>query len=426
VRTALGALIGAVLLAAPAFAQTPYEAAPPPEPGLGVCPGGLCQPEALDGVFRALAATEAGTSGRPVHILQIGDSHTAGDRITGKLRVELQRRFGRAGRGVLPPGVPYDGYAPYQVTVASRGWTTEQAPLQPPFGAPSPRVGLSGARSVGSPDGMMGFELEPGAEVVRIGLCGRARGPGPGLSVEAGGVGRALDFNGSRADETACREMTLPGPSASVRLVPIGDGAVLDSVRLQRAARGVTVSNLGRVGATLRDLAARDEAVVSVELAAWRPSLIVLAFGTNEGFDDALDPVAYEALLREQVTRMRRLAPEASLMLLDAPDALRTGAANGCSADRLRTPPPSLAVVRDVQRRVAADMGVAFWDWHGRMGGDCSADRLALRAEPFMRGDRVHFTGAGADWIGGILAGDLTGAYDAWKARASANAGAAE
>jgi lysophospholipase L1-like esterase len=426
VRTALAALIGGLLLAGPAFAQTPYAPTPPLEPGLGVCPGGLCQPEALEGVFRALAATEAGTRGRPVHILQIGDSHTAGDRITGKLRVELQRRFGRAGRGVLPPGVPYDGYAPYQVTVAARGWTTEQAPLQPPAGAPSPRMGLSGVRSVGSPDGMMGFELEPGVEVTRIGLCGRARGPGPGLSVEAGGVGRALDFNGGRADEEACREMALPGPSASVRLVPIGDGAVLDSVRLEGASRGVTVSNLGRVGATLRDLASRDEATAATELQAWRPALIVLAFGTNEGFDDALDPAAYEALLRGQAARMRRLAPDASLMILGAPDALRSGAATGCSADGQRAPPPSLAVVRDVQRRVAADMGVAFWDWHGRMGGDCSADRLALRAEPLMRGDRVHFTGAGADWIGGVLAGDLLGAYDAWKARASANAGAAE
>ena len=78
--------------------------------------------------------------------------------------------------------------------------------------------------------------------------------------------------------------------------------------------------------------------------------------------------------------------------------------------------PPALAVVRDVQRRVAADLGVAFWDWHGRMGGDCSSDRLALGTEPLMRGDRVHFTGAGGDWIGGILAGDLMAAYEAWKA----------
>ena len=96
---ARGALIAGLLLlgAGSAAAQTPYQAAPPPEPGLGLCPGGLCQAEALASFFEALAATEAGTRDQPVHVLQVGDSHTAGDRITGKLRVELQRRFGRAG-----------------------------------------------------------------------------------------------------------------------------------------------------------------------------------------------------------------------------------------------------------------------------------------------------------------------------------------
>ncbi|HEY0925496.1 GDSL-type esterase/lipase family protein [Brevundimonas sp.] len=413
--TARGALIAVLLsVAAPVAAQTPYVAQSAPEPGVGVCPGGVCQPEALAGVFAALAATEAGTRDRPVHILQIGDSHTAGDRITGKLRVDLQRRFGRAGRGVLPPGVPYDGYAPYQVTVGQRGWVMENAPLQPPAGAPTPRTGLAGTRATGVRDAMMGFDLEPGVEATTLGVCGRGAANGSPLIVEAGGVGRELDLGGGR--DEVCRDLPLPGGARSVRLVARGEGVVIDSVRLDGAARGVTVSNLGRVGASLRDLAVRDEATVAAELMAWRPDLIVLAFGINDGFDDGLDPAAYEALLRGQVARLRRLAPGASLLLLGAPDGLRNGAAGGCSADGLRAPPPKLAVVRDVQRRVAADLGVALWDWHGRMGGDCSADRLALGAEPLMRGDRVHFTSAGADWIGGILSGDLTGAYDRWKA----------
>jgi lysophospholipase L1-like esterase len=402
--------------AAPAAAQTAYVANPLLEPGLGVCPGGLCQSEALAGVFAALAATEAGTRDRPVHILQIGDSHTAGDRITGKLRVELQRRFGRAGRGVMPPGVPYDGYAPYQVAVGARGWVMEIAPLQPPSplqtGTPTPRVGLSGVRATGTTDALMGFDLEPGGEATVLGVCGR--GAASVLSVEAGGVGRELDLGSGDAE--VCRDMTLPAPTRSVRLLARGDGVVIDSVRLDGAARGVTVSNLGRIGASLRDLAARDEATAAAELAAWKPDLIVIAFGTNDGFDDGLDGAAYEALLRGQVARLRRLAPEAALMILGAPDAERSGVTSGCSADGMRAPPPNLAVVRDVQRRVAADVGVAFWDWHGRMGGDCSADRLALRAEPLMRGDRVHFTSAGADWIGGVLTGDLMAAYDGWKA----------
>ena len=413
-RAAPGALIAILLSAAPVAAQTAYVATPPLEPGAGVCPGGLCQPEALAGVFEALAATEAGTRERPVHILQIGDSHTAGDRITGKLRADLQQRFGRAGRGVMPPGVPYDGYAPYQVVVAQRGWVMENAPLQPPAGAPTPRTGLSGVRATGTRDAVMGFDLEPGGEATAVGVCGRPGADRRGVSIEAGGVGRELDL-GDGGDEV-CRELVLPGPMRSVRVTALGAGAVIDSVRLDGARRGVVVSNLGRVGASLRDLAARDEGTVTAEMAAWRPDLIAIAFGTNDGFDDGLDVTAYETLLRGQIARWRRLAPGASLMILGAPDAERSGATNGCSADGLRAPPPNLAVVRDVQRRVAADLGVAFWDWHGRMGGDCSADRLALRAEPLMRGDRVHFTSAGADWIGGILTGDLMAAYDRWKA----------
>lgn len=412
--TARGALIAGLMLAVagPAWAQTAYLPAEPLEPGVGICEGGLCQPEGLESFFRALAETEAGRRNRPVHLLQLGDSHTAGDRITGKLRVDLQRRFGRAGRGVLPPGVPYDGYAPMQVQVGSVGWTTEQAPLQSAEGVPSPRVGLSGVRSTGAGEAVMGFVLDPGAEAMVIGVCGRALGPGPSLSIEFNGVGRAMEFE----ETSACREMALQRSTSNVRLLPLGDGFVIDAVRLERAGPGIVVSNLGRVGATLRDLASRDETLAATELEAWRPDLIVLAFGTNEGFDDALGSTAYEALLRGQVERMRRLAPRASILILGAPDALRNGTTNGCSADGTRAPPPRLAMVRDVQRRVAAELGVAFWDWHGRMGGDCSADRLAMRPEPLMRGDRVHFTSAGADWMGGVMAGDLMAAYDAWQA----------
>lgn len=417
-RAAAAALSAGIWVAATAAVmaqEVRYAAVVMPPPGESNCPGGMCQVEALTGVFEALAATEAGQRTRPVHILQLGDSHTAGDRITGKLRADLQARFGAGGRGVLPPGQPFDGYAPYQVRIASAGWTSESARLQPPAGAPSPRVGLAGMRTAGGTGALIGFELDPGAEATVVGVCGRARGVGAGLSVEAGGLGRGLDFNGASPDQEECRELTLTGSTSSVRLIPLKQDLVMDSVMLSGAGPGVMVSSLGVIGATLRDLASRDEAIAASELAMWRPSLIVLAFGTNEGFDDALDGRAYETLLRVQIARMRRLAPAASLMLLGAPDALRSGATSGCSADGQRAPPPSLAVVRDVQRRVAADMGVAFWDWQGRMGGACSADRLALRDDPFMRGDRVHFTSPGADWIGGVLSGDLLTAYDAWK-----------
>ncbi len=42
----------------------------------------------------------------PVNILHLGDSHTASDKFSGRLRQLFQRRFGSAGRGMLPMGLP--------------------------------------------------------------------------------------------------------------------------------------------------------------------------------------------------------------------------------------------------------------------------------------------------------------------------------
>lgn len=403
----LALLVG--LAGTPAMAQTPWTPTVLPPPGATVCAGGLCQPEALTLLFEALLATEGGERTTPVHILQIGDSHTAGDRITGKLRASLQARFGSAGRGVLPAGVPYAGYAPMQVQVTPDRWISDIAPLG---GGVAPAYGLAGMRGKGTADSQLDLRFDPGAEADVIGTCGFGRGDGQVLVVEAAGLGRALEFSVGAA---GCAAVTLEQPVAQARLRGAEPGVVLDTVWAQRSGPGVIVSSLGVIGSTLRDFAARDEALVAAELRAFAPSLIILAYGTNEGFDDALDPVAYEALLRGQLWRVRRLAPGVPIMILGAPDALRTDGPGGCSADGQRRPPPSLAVVRDVQRRVSAEMGVAFWDWQGRMGGECSADRLATADEPLMRGDRVHFTSEGADWIGGMLADDLMAGFAAWK-----------
>jgi len=427
VKRALGgALTAGLLLATSAAAQTPYAPVAPLEPRASVCPDGICQAGALRDFFEALAATGDGRRGRAVHIIQLGDSHTAGDRITGKVRAELQRRFGDGGLGLLPAGVPYAGYAPMRVLVESQDWTVATAPLSPGYTLAD--VGLTGVQPpTYGPRPMLRFTPDPGAEPRTVTVCYRAAGRTSDFHLVSDGRWIPVSAPGTAAPVCVGRSLTTPegGPSGPIELWAHATDVVAYSVLLEGMRPGVAVSNLGVVGATLADLATRDEAVISAELALLRPSLVVLAFGTNEGFEDALDPVAYEALLRGQIERLRRLTPGASVMILGAPDALRSGVAGGCSIDGQRGPPPSLALVRDVQGRVAADMGVAFWDWHGRMGGDCSADRLALMSEPHVRGDRVHFTGAGADWIGGMLAGDLATAYEAWKV-AQPRAGSAD
>lgn len=205
-----------------------------------------------------------------------------------------------------------------------------------------------------------------------------------------------------------------------VEIVQFGDshtagGDITSSVlwRLQGRFEGLPIHlhAHGVVGATLNGMAQRDPLYDAGET---RPDLVVIAYGTNEGFDELLDARAYEALLRGQIERVRRSAPGASILILGAPEAMRGDGGGRCAGDAEQRwkAPEMLSVVRDVQHRVAASMGVAFWDWRGRMGGDCSAFALTQGDAPLMRGDHVHFTFAGGDWIGSLLAADLIDAYD--------------
>ena len=196
-----------------------------------------------------------------------------------------------------------------------------------------------------------------------------------------------------------------------LRLVQFGDshtaaGWLPEALRRRLEVglgRPVELTLVAEVGATL---ASRPPQLPGGSPA---PDLIVLAYGTNEGFDDALDLTAYEARLGAEIARLRAEAPGAALLILGAPEAMRGEGGGACPDDpegRWREP-ALLPLVRDVQHRVAAATGVAFWDWRGRMGGSCAAHRLTLGPEPLMRADHVHFNEAGADWLGGLLAADL-------------------
>jgi len=211
----------------------------------------------------------------------------------------------------------------------------------------------------------------------------------------------------------------LDRPGTPVRIVQFGDshtaGGDIEASFLWRL-RGrfegheIGLKAYGLVGATLSAMA-QTEPLLAPEDAT--PDLVIVAYGTNDGFDDLLDPAAYEAQLRAQVQRVRTAAPRASILILGAPEAMRGDGGGTCPADAERRwkAPDMLSVVRDVQYRVAASTGVAFWDWKGRMGGDCSAFALTQGDNPLMRGDHVHFTRAGGDWIGSLLFADLMSAY---------------
>ncbi|ATE63732.1 GDSL family lipase [Rhizorhabdus dicambivorans] len=448
----------------------------------GDCAGALCDYSVLRPWFEKLAAARGG-SGKPVHILQIGDSHTIGDSITGAWREALQARYGSGGRGVMPPGRPFQGYNPRGVSVdMSPGWTISSI-----FGAGSQNP--AGAR------GLAGFSITSNVAGARIGLtasanetftrlilCATAE-PGAGnLVVTAGSQVDRMEL-GALLTRPECKTFEYDRPQYAVSVVTEGGPVTITSWASFRDAGGVALSNVGVVGSQFVHFSRNDDAVVAEELRSYDPDLIVIAFGTNEGFAPRVSPQEYEITLRTQIGRIRRLAGRVPILLLGAPDALtrrnellsnaptvtpapciepvtlppadpppppvaspadpqgiddvldslgRSAAVAGGTAPvvpapaatpaprtgwaitaRPLFPPPGLKVVREVQRKVAHQLRLAFWDWEARMGGRCTAVTWVKLQPTRMRGDYVHYNTLGGQDIAGRLQADLDAAMNA-------------
>lgn len=437
------------------------------------CAGGLCGYSTLRPYFEKLAAARGGD--RPVHILQIGDSHTAGDAITGAWRDALQARYGSAGRGVMPPGKPFQGYNPRGVSVdMSPGWTISSifgAGSQNPRGA----LGLSGFSITSNVSGArIGLTASANQMFDRFVICAIAE-PGAGaLVITAGGQSERFEL-GALIARPECRDMSFDQMQGAVSVVVDGGPVTITSWATFRERGGVVLSNVGVVGSQFVHFGRNDDSVVAEELRSYKPDLIVIAFGTNEGFAPRINPQEYEITLRTQIGRIRRLAGRVPILLLGAPDALtrrnellsnaptatpapciepvtlppstpitsapeqpadaddisdvldalgqRSGTAQVrpvpavAPAEAPRTgwaitarplfPPAGLKAVREVQRKVAQQLRLGFWDWEARMGGRCTAVSWVKLQPTRMRGDYVHFNSAGGQEIANRLQADL-------------------
>ena len=388
------------------------------EPAREACKGGLCEGRALVPFLRVLKTARS----RPVHILQIGDSHTANDNFAGAWRDILQARYGDAGRGVLPPGRPWAAYSQHQVTVTqSPDWLVSSVLTARKAGRSDQIFGVSGWRLSAPPaGGELKLQAEDGHAFRRFVVCA-ASGPTAGvMTLSMGGQAASVQLRANKAG-ALCSSLTADAP-ATTAAVTAGAGVDLLSWAVFTGQPGVVVSNLGVTSSELATMGLNGDEALEAELAAYAPDLIVLAYGTNEGFHSNFSSADYEAVLRAQIERIRRLAPGAPILLLGAPDAqtrLRGALANSDQGHLARVgaggwfSPPALEDIRAIQRRVAASEHVAMWDWGVRMGGVGAAARWANADPPLIHADHVHYTPLGGQRLAERLQGDLDGLCNA-------------
>jgi lysophospholipase L1-like esterase len=429
--------------AAPAADAAPDDGADPLAPG---GPALVAPPGSLDAWHAALARAEAGAVDGRVLVSMFGDSHTAGDHLTARLRAELQRRFGDAGRGIVAAGKPpYRHYYQRDVEYGSSGaW----------------KAFVGGHKSDPEPYGLMGFRVEAtrsaeawvetcaacptGTAVSRFELFYLAQPGGADLEY------RVDDEKWKRVTTASARGADAH-PESLVVLVPDGPhklalrrakkGIVsIFGVAMERDRPGVVLDGLGVVGRRMGHLHQWDWSVIGAQLAKRDPRLVIVQYGTNEADDDDLDLERVAMQYDEVLARLRAVVPNASVLVLGPPDMAARAAGKACDKPppkrRRGDPPPvlgpdglpvvppecqwhtpeALTNIIAVQRAAAARAGVAFFDTFAAMGGGEQMDGWSKADPKVAYGDRVHFTDVGyTRWADALLA-ELLAGYDAYVA----------
>ncbi len=416
---------------APSLFATTTETAPGFEPAL------LPPAKSLANFYAALSALAAGRRPQPVTILHLGDDHIASDRFAGVLREHLASRFGLAGRGLMMPGL-----FPIRGMQAGRGgqWSLANAAA----GAQGP-FGITGARMTASTsDAWIRFTAAQGtfdwAEVTFM------TGPGFGTAlVSIDGDTKLVPTQALRASETSIR---VTSKAREILIKPKGDGPVsVLSAATGTNSPGIAYSSLGLPGATAWTAEKWTPDFAANDLSKLNPDLILMEYGTREGFDDELDAKQYETRLGLLIDQIKQWAPRASILIVGPPDAARLpGFAGGAGAQVCRAlnlqeigiygrmmegaderlarwhSPPKLDAVRASQRRAAATAGVFYWDWAKYMGGPCAIHAWASSTPPLAEPDHITLTEAGDGRSARALFAELMAGYDSYQRALQAKA----
>ncbi len=391
----------------------------------------------LSGFYAALSDLQSGARVEPLTILHLGDSHIAADGFSGDLRASFQARFGDAGRGMMMPGFVFPYYKARGVTFARNGkWQAANSFKNDPgpYGLTGVRLSSrsKGAELTLTSDGGV-FEW---AEVAFL------AGPGGGEAKVTFGDGK--QSISTHAPNSQIKRVRIRRKGRKVTVTAMSKKTVsLLSWSVGHNRPGIRYVNFGIPGANAGTPSRWDDTLLRDGLAALKPDLIILGYGTNEGFHDGLEEEAYQNQVVALLERLKGGAPNASFLILGPPDSLRfprfargknkkAGLNAPCRAlsaaevqdyARLKKAnskqlarwhaPPNLAVVRASLKSVAEKNGAHFWDWSSVMGSPCGIHAWAKATPPLAASDRVHLRSGGAKRSAEKLFDELMSGYEA-------------
>ena len=373
--------------------------------------------------FLALRGLESNVRKDHVRILWFGDSHTAADFLTGRLRTQMQRQFGNGGPGFVRIGAKHSRHDDVENQRQGR-W------LQRPRSPASHRVEEQGVLGVsgikvrprdGSASARVRARERRGLQQLDWSLVFRPLSERVRFSVQLGNQINNLDLRdfGQSASGASVSVrgsqllgLQLKGSAKSVLRVYGFRGQVeLFGVYLENDKPGVILDSMGINGARARTHEAWHQGVFWGEVAERDPQLIVLAYGTNELGDTK--PVHefftyYESFLQQA----RAVVPRADCLLVGPTDRLGR---SGKSMQRAR-------LMDEAQADFAARLGCEYFSLFQQMQRQGGYSGWAKLRPPLAAQDGVHLKFEGYRQLADSLFERLMAGYSEASEPASSSA----
>jgi lysophospholipase L1-like esterase len=374
---------------------------------------------ALNSFYAALARTDAKQTGAVTRVTHYGDSPITNDGITSTVRRLLQEQFGDAGHGFILMDRPWAWYGHQAITFTSGGgW--DDNPMGP--GSSTGDFGLGGVSFTANGPGKYARFApastgDTGKNFSRMDVYFLRQPNGGQFSVSVNNENAQTVSTAGDADTSGFYEIKAQQPGANTFEVKTTSGNVrLFGAVIENDGPGVVYDSLGVNGAYAGLLvAAMNESHWVEQLGHRNPNLVIINYGTNESeYASANQMQKYEKDLHEVIRRVREALPNVAILVLSPMDRGKRAPGGKVITN------PAIPLIVEMQRRVAIDERVAFFNTYQAMGGEGTMAKWSSGTgkNHLVGGDLTHPTAEGSEIVGRLIYEAINDGYTKYKARA--------
>ncbi len=317
-----------------------------------------------------------------------GDSFIEGDIMTMNLRDSLQKKFGGRGVGFLPVSSEVSMFR-RSLPSESEDWEVysiaKQSSKKEPFG-------IAGATYI--PNESASLKLLPPRALANIHLLYKNKGRDAVVRTQTNK--KHTSYDTLRSTEILQMQALVEGKDTVKNFkMDVREGAGLKVYGLSlESGKGVYLDNFsirGNSGLGLNEI--KDDQFREFQ-SLMNYKLVVLQFGINVSNAEITDFGFYEKGMTKLIRRLKKLFPETSFLLISMSDRSH-------KEDGVYVTMPSVPLLVEAQRNIAAESGILFWDMYSAMGGENSMVDWVDKKK--ANKDYTHLTFSGGKQVAGEL-----------------------